>query len=69
VKEYSRVYPSTRVPCWHCSKSLTRVTAGVHAGRYVAAVGVVDGHERVMHVACAEADGPWDAVLSEKGDA
>src|SRR6476661_6490776 len=42
-----------RRPCWHCSRSLGMATAGPRRGKWVGAVVVDGGYERVVHVACA----------------
>jgi len=47
------VYLARRRPCWLCSRSLATVTAGLYKGQYAGAVIESQGHEHIVHIACA----------------
>lgn len=53
---YQIVHPERNLPCWYCSRLLTRATTGEHKGKLVVARGIVDGHERTGHVECFKQD-------------
>jgi hypothetical protein len=53
AEDLPRAYFAKREPCWICSKSLRKLLVGTHRGKYVAALKVIDGFERRVHVACA----------------